>query len=354
MDSEAKRIFRTLNINKIWLPLVLGVGVAAYLLISDSNLNTANLKPFSNANWRYLALIPLAVIARDLGYIYRIRFLTHQKLNWLSSFYIIVLWEFSSAVTPFVVGGSLVATFLLLKEGIKLGESLAYVIVTTIFDSLVYVVATALGFFGAYDTIFASLVGVENSLGKGLQVLFWSSHVFISTYTAIMLLALFVRPTLFQWTLAKLTSISFLKRWHTAALKHGEDIVLASHALKGQKASYWFKIGLITLGIWIARYAVLNLIMATYVSLNITEHLTILGKQVIMWTIMLVSPTPGGSVTAEFFYQKLYSGVLGDYTLLTDLIWRVFTYYFYLVLGAIFLPRWIRRVFATQKANTEA
>ena len=64
---------------------------------------------------------------------------------------------------------------------------------------------------------------------------------------------------------------------------------------------------------------------------------------------MLVSPTPGGSGIAEYFYKQMHASVLGDYTLITDVLWRMFTYYFYLVLGAIYLPRWIKRVFAVRK-----
>ena len=353
MQPDAKKVFKTLNLNNIWLPVLLGVGVALYLFVGDSDLNWNSLSLIGKADWRYMCLVLLAVIMRDFGYIQRIRVLTHTKLSWLSSFYIVVLWEFSSAVTPSVVGGGLVAIFLLLKEGVSLGKSLAYIIVTTIFDNLFFIGIASLGFWGVYNPIFADLSSLESTLGSSLKLLFWSAHTFVSTYTILVLLAVFTRPKFFRWALLKITSVGFLRKWQQAAGKHGDEIVMASEALQGERFSYWLKIGFATLMTWGARYLVLNLIIAAYVSLDFVDHLVILGKQVIMWTIMLVSPTPGSSGTAEFFYKRLHEAVLGDYTLITDVLWRVFTYYIYLVMGAIYLPRWIRRVFSTQGDSTQ-
>jgi glycosyltransferase 2 family protein len=90
MEPNAKKVFRTLNIHKIWLPVVLGMGVAIYLFASDDNFSLAHLRLIGKADWRYMLLIFLAVIVRDVGYIYRIRVLTKSDLSWLSSFYILL------------------------------------------------------------------------------------------------------------------------------------------------------------------------------------------------------------------------------------------------------------------------
>ncbi len=345
MKPRSETAFRKLNINRIWLPVLLGIGVVVYLFASDDNFSLADLSLIGQADWRYMLLTLLAVVVRDLGYIYRIRVLTKADLSWLSSFYIIVLWEFSSAVTPFAVGGGVVAIFLLLKEGINLGRSLAYVIITSIFDNLFFIGVTSLGLFGVYDSIFADISVLKSKLSGSLKFIFWSSHAAVSAYTLIMLLAIFVRPKFFRWALLKITSIGFLKRWQQAARRHGDDLVLASETLQGEAFSYWLKVWGTTLVTWAARYLIVNLIIAAYVHLNFVDHLVILGKQVILWTIMLVSPTPGSSVTAEFFYKQLHKAVLGEYTLITGVLWRVLTYYFYLALGVVYLPRWIKRVF---------
>ena len=59
------------------------------------------------------------VVIRDLGYMYRIRVLTDKYLSWRKSFDVIMLWEFASALTPSVVGGSGIAIFILNREKIN-------------------------------------------------------------------------------------------------------------------------------------------------------------------------------------------------------------------------------------------
>ncbi|MCR9171278.1 MAG: hypothetical protein NXI10_02215, partial [bacterium] len=60
---------------------------------------------------------------------------------------------------------------------------------------------------------------------------------------------------------------------------------------------------------------------------------------------MLVSPTPGGSGVAEFAFGELLSTFTTSTLLLgiLALIWRLISYFPYLVLGSIILPSWIRR-----------
>lgn len=44
-----------------------------------------------------------------------------------------------------------------------------------------------------------------------------------------------------------------------------QRIVLASQELQGEKLTYWLKMGLSTFGVWVARYVVLNFLIAAYV-----------------------------------------------------------------------------------------
>ncbi|MFN9976273.1 MAG: lysylphosphatidylglycerol synthase domain-containing protein, partial [Phycisphaerae bacterium] len=85
--------------------------------------------------WDMLATLALIgalamMVIRDLGYIYRIRILTDKQLSWRQSFEVIMLWEFASAMTPSVVGGSGIAMFILNREGINMGRSTAITFVT--------------------------------------------------------------------------------------------------------------------------------------------------------------------------------------------------------------------------------
>ena len=106
----------------------------------------------TEANWTsqsalWILLAVLFMVGRDLFYIIRIRLLTHKELGWKSGFYVIMLWEFASALSPGVVGGAAVAMFILNREKIALGRSTAIVIVTAMLDNLFYVLMIPLVFF---------------------------------------------------------------------------------------------------------------------------------------------------------------------------------------------------------------
>jgi len=90
-------------------------------------------------------------------------------------------------------------------------------------------------------------------------------------------------------------------------------------------------------------------LVVNFLILSITpvgDHFLVFARQLIMWVILLISPTPGGSGIAEF----IFSDFLGDFipvglTAALALLWRVVSYYPYIFIGAIVLPNWIKRVF---------
>ncbi|MGF1637127.1 MAG: YbhN family protein [Cyclobacteriaceae bacterium] len=350
MDLDTKKILKTLNPNKVWVPVALGLAIVVYMFVSDPEITFERLSYIMHARPLPLVLAILVLLARDAGYVYRIRTITDENLSWVSSIYVIILWEFSSAVTPSIVGGTAVAVFILWKEGINLGKSLAYVMLTAIFDNLFFVVAAPLALFFAGTAIFPASATAETILGRSLTALFYTSYGLITIYTLVMALALFFRPRLFKWLLIKITSLKYLRKWRYAAYERGNEILWASAHLRGKKATYWLKISLSPIFIWSARYAMVNCIIAAFNGgLTIFDHTLIFGKHIILWIVMLISPTPGSSGTAEFFFPMFFRIYLENNALLGSLVWRILTYYPYLLLGAIFLPKWIRMVFLLRK-----
>src|SRR5690606_28052750 len=68
------------------------------------------------------------------------RILTGNQLSWRKTFNIVMLWEFTSAITPSSIGGTSVAIFFINKEGIRLGRSTAVVMVTSFLDELYFII----------------------------------------------------------------------------------------------------------------------------------------------------------------------------------------------------------------------
>ncbi|AWW30628.1 TIGR00374 family protein [Echinicola strongylocentroti] len=349
MKLDNKEIFKTLNPNKVWIPVLFGIGIVFVMFYSDPSITRENLRSVFDASWPSILLAILVIFLRDAGYVYRIREITDKHLSWTRAIYVIILWEFASAVTPSIVGGTAVAVFILHKEGIKLGKAIAFVMVTAILDNLFFVIGAPLVLFFAQGSIFPDSHVLELRLGKSLNYIFWVSYSLYALYSLIMAAALFYRPRVFKWVLLKIFSIRWIRKWKYNASEYGDQIIESSKELQGKKAKYWITIAVATIFIWSSRYLMLNALMTAYVDLSFTEHILVFARQIIMWIVMMISPTPGSSGTAEFFFAQFFYEFLTNYTFVGSILWRMFSYYPYLLLGAIFLPRWIRQVFFKKK-----
>ena len=75
----------------------------------------------------------------------------------------------------------------------------------------------------------------------------------------------------------------------------------------------------------------------------------IFARQLIMWIMMLISPTPGGSGFAEFVFKEyLGSFIIGGgagVAIAMAIVWRLITYYPYLFVGVFIVPKWIGQHF---------
>ncbi len=113
-----KQMKRSLNPRYIIIPIVIGLLVTAYMLYGEVKEDTFDFLQWSVTTvfWMFMSLVMMFI--RDLAYMWRLRILTHKQLSWRSSFNVIMLWEFSSAISPSVVGGTGPAIFFLYKEGI--------------------------------------------------------------------------------------------------------------------------------------------------------------------------------------------------------------------------------------------
>ncbi|PSL00496.1 lysylphosphatidylglycerol synthase transmembrane domain-containing protein [Cecembia rubra] len=351
MKLDNKKIFETLNPNKVWVPVLIGVGIVFLMFYLDPNVNAKTLKGVFDASAWGIILAILVILGRDAGYIYRIREITDRQLTWTRAIYVIILWEFASAVTPSVVGGTAVAVFILNKEGIKLGKAIAYVMVTAILDNLFFVIGAPIILFFAQGNIFPASRVMEMRLGRSLELLFWTSYGLYAFYSFIMAAALFFKPRVFKWILLKIYSIKWLRKWKHSANEYGNQIIEASKELVGKNYKYWLPIIVATIFIWCSRYLMLNALIGAYDSLTFSEHIIIFARQVIMWIVMMISPTPGSSGTAEFFFAQFFQQFLQGYTFVTSILWRLLSYYPYLLLGAIFLPRWVKQVFFKKKED---
>jgi uncharacterized protein (TIRG00374 family) len=355
MARKSNPIRSLLKPSNIIIPIILGLGVASYLLYVNFDSEA-----FKNISWTsysifWLFCALLMVATRDLGYMYRIRVLTKNEISWRNSFDVIMLWEFASAVSPSIVGGSGIALFIINKEGISIGRSTAVVMVTALLDELFYIIMVPIVILIA-GTAYLFPVSIQKEIFGvmvGTQGIFIVGYSFIFLLTLIISIAIFFAPKGFKNVLGSIFSISFLKRWKTQALQTGDEIIITSAQLKVESFSFWFKAFMATFFSWTARFWVVNFIILAFTAIPIgfSDHMLIYARQLIMWVIMLISPTPGGSGVAELAFSGFLRDFIQPFGIAGSiaLLWRLLSYYPYLFIGAFVLPRWLQRVYFKRK-----
>jgi uncharacterized protein (TIRG00374 family) len=290
--------------------------------------------------WLSCALLFMAL--RDLFYMIRIRTITGQSLTWSSSFHVIMLWEFASALSPGVMSGAAVAMFILKKEKVPLGKATAAVMVTAMLDNLFFVLLIPVVFFlFGGELLFPS----GNANTNSAHWIFWGGFSIISSLFLIFFLTIFIYPTFVSQVFRFLFSIPFLKRWKDGALKTAKEIELSSKEMRRFSFFKWLKIIGATFSSWTSRFLVINFLLAAFVPLYVKDHILVFAKQFILWLFMRMSPTPGGSGLAEYAFGELMAPFGKSALLILGLafLWRIVSYYSYLIIGAIILPRWLRK-----------
>lgn len=280
----------------------------------------------------------LFMALRDLFYMLRIRLLSSKKLSFKSSFHTIMLWEFASALSPGVMSGAAVAMFILHRERIPLGKSTAMVMVTAMLDNL---------FFSLMIPIVFVIYGPENLFpsNAGLEGFFWSGYSIFLLVFIFFFLSLFIFPVLVPSLLKMVVRLPLINRWKDNAEKTAEDIHVSSRELKSFTPILWLKLIGYTFGSWISRFMVINCLLAAFLNLSFIQHALIMAKQFILWLFMRMSPTPGGSGVAEYIFGELMSPFGGSVVLILGLafVWRILSYYSYLIIGSMVLPGWLRK-----------
>ncbi|WP_343748311.1 lysylphosphatidylglycerol synthase transmembrane domain-containing protein [Fluviicola sp.] len=288
--------------------------------------------------WIFLAL--LGMVGRDLGYMLRIRILTKKQLTWTQAFHVIMLWEFASALAPGVMSGATVAMFILNREQIALGRATAIVILTAFLDNLFYVVVIPLLF------LFIPANQLFPSTGNGsMMTLFWSGFGVFTLLCLVLFSSIVLYPKLVFQLLTFFTRIPFLKRFRKGAEKTGNDVSETASQMRNEPFSFWLKAFGATVFSWSSRFLVINFILQAFLSLGFLQQVQIFSKQFVLWMFLRISPTPGGSGVAEWAFGELLSEFSTSIILLGTMavLWRLISYFPYLIIGSVILPRWLSR-----------
>ena len=337
MSKElSKTLWRTI------LPILLSVGVAMWFFRRDIDSATLRSIVFDSHTIIGICLALLFVFGRDFGLAWRFHTIAAGDLTWKRAWRTDIMCAFTSAITPSVVGGSALAIFYLNREGIKLGRATALTLTTLFLDELFFVVfCPVILLILPWDDLFGmpglEAGGSELFLG-GVKLVFWLVYAGICVWTAILYIAIIGRPEASQRVLKHIASWRWLRRWHEHIEAMADNMVATSSWVKGRSLRWWAQVFGGTVLSWFSRYFVVNALFWAFVPA--ASGLLVFGRQFVVWVVLMVSPTPGGSGISEWLFANYYGDLIGDLGIaaVLALVWRLFSYYIYLIAGVALLP----------------
>ncbi|MBL7825565.1 MAG: flippase-like domain-containing protein [Saprospiraceae bacterium] len=355
LDEEGKKFLQSVRLSRMVLPVLLGLAAVAYLFYSQFDA-----EKFKRIDWSVSALMWIAaafglLLLRHLSYAFRLRVLTHGQFSLWKCIQLIVLWEFSSALTPTAKGGPFVMLFVLTKEKVPAGRTAVAVLYTMIFDSgfFVFLIPTFLLIYGP-PMLFPGMTSY-NDVGLASGTFFVTYGMMLVYWTTITLFVM-AKPQLGKAILHWLAKRPIFKKRAARLDLLGDEFVLAAKEIREQNWKFHVSVLLGTLGSWTAKFLMINCIIIALAPDTPVDGATqafIYARLVAMFTIMTFSPTPGGAGLAEI----ALAGFISDYVpdgvgIVVALIWRAMAYYGYLLVGAIVVPAWVNSVFGKKEVGT--
>lgn len=335
MSSSTGLILKTL------IPVAIGIAVVAWLFSREFSIEQWLAIPWSLRTFGAIALGALCLCGREWGMMWRFRTLSDRHLSWRKSLKVTMQCEFTSAITPTTAGGSTLSMLFLNRQGIPLGRATIITMILLMLDELFIVVACPIIFLLLPGH---SIFGFDpGTFSTGVRLAFWIVYGGVCAVTLVLFLGAFVLQHRIAALISKIFRFKPLRRWQQQAAETGQAMIQAGHDLRSRPLRWWAEAMGATAFTWISRYLVVNALFWGFVAT--APQTIVFARQFVVWTLLTISPTPGGSGLSEWLFTSYYGDLIADSSviLVIAILWRLLTYYIYLAIGVIRLPSWLRK-----------
>lgn len=323
---------------KALAPVAIGLGVVAWLFFREFNAATLTDITFDARSVAAIFVAMAFMVLRQAALSWRFRILSDGRLSWAAALRVTVMCEFTSAITPTSAGGSAMSMLFMKREGIDLGRATT-ITMTTLFLDQFFMVAV-----GPLMLMLAPMNRIFGfgSFVHGVRISFWIVFALVALVALVLFWATLVRPDYVGALVRGLFRRRWLRRWQAQAEQVAADITATGHDLRRRPLRWWARAFGATAGVWIFRFLIVNALFFGFVAG--ADQLVVLSRQYVVWTLLTVSPTPGGSGVSEWLFTNYYGDMVAtkSVALILSVFWRLISYYAVLAAGAILLPAWIR------------
>lgn len=323
----------------IWqLVYIFGTLAVIYVLgFADPNFHTVsdNIKEF-DANWLLAAFGAILVYwilqALLLGFIEKG---VDAKISFLKNLKITIIGEYYSSITPFSTGGQPMQLGYFKRYGVPYSKSTIILMVRFI------------GFSASIGLLYImSLLIYGGTLLSDITLGFWFTMLgFIINMSGIVFLVLLMVNKKLALTIGnffinlicKFKAFSKRRQKMLDGFDKGvDDFSSAATFLVNNRSSI---IGTILLSfLSVASFFSVSFFIFRAIGLSGGEYLVFMSMAVFLYLAVMFVPTPGALVAAESGYLLFFASLVpGTFIYLVMLVWRFFTYYLNLIVGAVII-----------------
>jgi uncharacterized protein (TIRG00374 family) len=306
------------------LILLVGIGVAVHVIIVLSTTESESLTVLTRLSIWHLLGIFICMIVPWFGTAGRIwiwaRFLG-EKIQYSESVRVVIVSEVISAVSPTLVGGTPIRAAMLHNRGFK-ASSIGFVLTYSIVEDLLFY------FTGIIVAIFmdgSAIIQVGDSLANILTKYgLWIASA-ILLLSIILMINRRMNPknqeSKTSWRSKISATLQDMWRHFRSVIKTGKvNAVLSLLVLFSQ---------------WAAKLTILVILFDAF-DINLSV-ISVYIQQWLTYVMMLVVPTPGASGGAEASFLLMFgNSIPSDIMFLVVSVWRLFTYYFILLIAVAF------------------
>ncbi len=326
----------------IW-PILFGLAGVGYMFWREMRNGIPD-EPLTLANhwWVFVILVVLFTLFKDFSGMYRLRVMSGMPLKFRQLFRIRMLYEFTSAVTPSAAGGSSLEVLFIHREGVKVSRATSMTILALFMDEMLMIILfPLLLLLIPYSELFTS----EGYFQYGYLWAFLIGYAMKFVWVTILFIGLFCKSTIIVKIIGLIFKLKFLRKYKMRGLRTALEIRNCALEIQHESFGYWVRMFLSTAGIWVFRFLIANAAIMIFNPLTGADNMMCFARQYILGIVTMIVPTPGGSGFAEVMFDDFLSEYITQKvsTMVITPVWRICTYYYYLIAGVIILPQWLGR-----------
>jgi len=340
-------VLKSVKPSKIVIPVILGVVAIVWLMLKKFDLNEFYKIEWTGHTIQWIGVAILLLVARHLLYSLRLYLISGREFTYLKCIELLFIWEFSTAVAPTNVGGAAVALFVLIQEKLSTAKTVTIVIFKVLLDSIFFLTILPLSMMIFGWQIIRPDIKTFADIG-GWGYTFLMVFVLMLLQGGILFYGLFINPAGIKKLLEFFTKLPVLNRFKARATLLGDEIVVASEELRLHSWKFHLAAFGVTAMAWMTRFLLINSLIIAFIPHLHNDwynQFLLFARISTMYIVTLFSPTPGGAGIAELVFGGFMSDFVQSTTaLVIALIWRLLTYYSYLIAGVFVIPNWVNKI----------